>query len=371
MPPKQNSLVRLVGRLLGRSRFGGRAKPPKRPGEDEVFEHLWRTAAFGSARGRRFSIHQRNLLLFQMGKVASSALEVALIDRGINCFHCHSLRYEDEASRLWRLFGNEPSFRLAAKDLKLLAKHTALGMLVRWYRTNDVAPERRLKVITLTRDPVTWFVSQLLQRAGYRPGRLTDWHSAFTGDGTGRSDLGAATAELLRQVGRLVIETRPSAGAAAARERGRALAMAMIPPQPYIADIFSRALFPLEWFDEQFTPILGIDIRSLPDLAERGLAQRNLGFADLLVLRFEDLGRHLASVADFVGLEGFDLPPRNVGADKTHAAEILDAARSFYATELGAAFQRELWRSEYARACGYGEEQRARRPTAAPSHRAS
>jgi hypothetical protein len=355
VPPKQNSLAHRVGRLLGRSLFGRRAKLPRRPGEDEVFEHLWRTATFGSAHGRRFSIHQRNLLLFQMGKVASSALELALIDRGINSFHCHSLRYEDEASRLSRLFGNEPSFRLAAMDLKLLAKHTALGMLVRWHRTNEVAPERRLKVITLTRDPATWFVSQLLQRAGRRPGRFTDWHRAFAGDAAGCSDLGAATAELLQQVGRLVVETRPSAGVATARERGRALAMAMSPPQPYIADIFSRALFPLAWFDEQFTPVFGIDIRDLPELAERGMAQRNLGFADLLVLRFEDLGRHLRSIADFAGIDGFDLPPRNVGAGKTHAREILDAAIAFYASELGAAFQSELRRSEYARACGYGE----------------
>ena len=56
-----------------------------------MFEHLWRTAAAASPHGARFSIHQPNVLLFQMGKVASSALEVALIDRGINCFHCHIL----------------------------------------------------------------------------------------------------------------------------------------------------------------------------------------------------------------------------------------------------------------------------------------
>jgi hypothetical protein len=231
-------------------------------------------------------------------------------------------------------------------------------MLVRWYRTNDVAPERRLKVITLTRDPVTWFVSQLLQRAGYRPGRLTDWHRTFAGDTAAGGDVGSATAELLRQVGRLVAETRPSAELASARERGQALAMAMTPPEPYIADNFRRALVPLGWFDEQFTPMFDVDIRALPELATQGLARRDLGFADLLVVRFEDLGRHLDAIAAFAGLEEFALPPRNVGASKTHADAILEAARAFHATELGAAFQHELRQSEYARACGYDVAQR-------------
>jgi hypothetical protein len=351
MSPGQNGIVRIVDRLLGRSRL---ARPRKRAGEDEVYENLWRMAASASAHGSRLSIHQPNLLLFQMGKVASLALEAALIDRGINCFHCHFLRYENETTRLSRMFHGEPNRRLAAIDLKLLAKHTALHMLTRWYKTNEVSPDRRLKVLTLTRDPVAWHTSQLLQGSGHKAHRLIEWHRAFAVEGTASDDIGAAVAELLRQVGRLVVETRPSADVFSARERGQALAMAMTPPQPYIAESFRRALVPLGWFDEQFTPLFGVDIRSLPELAAEGLARRDLGFADLLVLRFEDLGRHLGALAAFAGLGEFTLPPRNVGANKTHAGAILEAARAFHATELGAAFRHELRQSEYARACGYG-----------------
>jgi len=341
---------RLLRSLLGRPR----GKPPERPGEDEVFENLWRTAAAASARGKSFSIHQPNVLLFQMGKVASSALEVALNARGFNCFHCHSLTHGSESSRLSRLFHEQPDLRAAGVDLKLLAKHTALNMLVRWYKTNEVSPDRRLKVLTLTRDPVAWHTSQLLQGSGHKAHRLVEWHQAFAAEGTARGDIGTAVAELLRQVGRLVVETRPSADVFSARERGQALAMAMTPPQPYIAESFRRALVPLGWFDEQFTPLFGVDIRSLPELAAEGLARRDLGYADLLVMRFEDLGRHLGALAAFAGLEEFALPPRNVGANKTHAGVILEAARAFHATELGAAFRHELRQSEYARACGYG-----------------
>lgn len=357
MPPGQNGIVRIVDRLLGRARLARRRKPRKRPGEDEVSENLWRMAASVSTHGPRLSIHQPNLLLFQMGKVASLALEAALVDRGINCFHCHFLRHENETTRLSRMFHGEPNRRLAAIDLKLLAKHTALHMLARWYKTNEVSPDRRLKVLTLTRDPVAWHTSQLLQGSGHNAHRLIEWHRAFAAEGTASDDIGAAVAELLRQVGRLVVETRPSAGVSSARERGQALAMAMTPPQPYISESFRRALVPLGWFDEQFTPLFGVDIRGLPELAAEGLARRGLGYADLLVVRFEDLGRHLGALAAFAGLEEFALPPRNVGANKTHAGAILEAARGFHATELGAAFRHELRQSDYARACGYGTAQ--------------
>ena len=347
-----------------RKLFGlhGDKKPGRveRPGEDIVFEHLWRTAAGASAHGRRFSIHQPNVLLFQMGKVASSALEVALIDRGINCFHCHSLRHQDEALRLSRMFQAEPGFRLAAMDLKLLAKHTSLNMLTRWYRTNEVSPDRRLKVITLTRDPFTWYVSQFLQRVGHDPQCLNDWHREFTNGKGENGDVRAAAGALLHHVGQLIVESRPSIDPAAARARGHALALAMTPPQPYIAENIRRALQPLAWFDEQFTPMFGVDIRALPDFAERGLAHRDLGFADLLIVRFEDLGRHMDAIGRFVGLPGLEIPPRNVTAAKPFAGQVLEAVRSFQATELGIAFQRELRHSDYGRACAYDRQAESR-----------
>jgi hypothetical protein len=345
-------LRRFMRKLFRGSRPGDKASRA-RPGEDEVFEHLWRTAAAASDHCRKLSIDQPNVLLFQMGKVASLALEAALIDRGINCFHSHFLGFEKEASRLSRLFQGEPNLRLAAIDLKLLARHTALNMLTRWYRGNQVAPDRKLKVITLTRDPVTWYVSQLLQHVGHNPRRLSKWHRDFSGAGAASDDVRPPASELLRQVGRLIVESRPSVDLAEARKRGRTLAMAMDPPQPYIADNFRRALVPLDWFDQEFRPVFDVDIRALREFADQGLARRDLGFADVLIVRFEDLAKHMDAIVGFVGLASLELPRRNVTAEKPYASQILDAARVFQATELGIAFQRELRRSDYGRACGY------------------
>jgi hypothetical protein len=342
---------RLIRKLVGVSK--AKVPRPSKPPEGPVFTHLWRAAAAASHHRNQLSIHQRNVLLFQMGKVASSALQAALINRGINCFHCHTLRHDEEANRLAHMFEVQPNRVLAARDLTMLSKHTALNMLARWYRVSEVPSDRKLKVITLTRDPITRFVSHLLQGVGYDAKRLVDWHREFTGGRTNGSDVGAAAADMFRQVGRLVIEAKPSVDAEAARANGPALAMTLNPPQPFIAEGVTSALAPLSWFDRQFAPLFGVDLGSLPEFRQSGLAHRDLGSVEVLVVRFEDLYRHLGEIGRYVGLATFDLPARNVTAEKPHALPILEAANAFFATELGVAFQREVRQTRYGRACGY------------------
>jgi hypothetical protein len=342
---------RLVRKLLGLSKT--KAPQASKAPEGPVFTHLWRAAVAATHYRNRLSIHQRNVLLFQMGKVASSALQIALVDRGINCFHCHTLRQDEEAHRLSQLFETPPNLVLAARDLTMLSQHTALNMLARWYRTSEVPPDRKLKVITLTRDPVTRFVSHLLQRVGRDVRPLVDWHRAFSGGRTDGGDLGLAAAEMFGQVARLVTEAKPSIDVEAACVKAAALASALQPRQPFIAEGVASALAPLTWFDRQFRPLFDIDVTGLPEFRTSGLAYRDLGSVEVLVVRFEDLGRNLGEVARHVGLATLDLPARNVTAEKPHAAPILEAAKAFFATELGVAFEQELRRTSYGRACGY------------------
>ena len=316
------------------------------------FTHLWRSAVAASAHSSYFSIGQRNVLLFQMGKVASSALQMALLNSGVNTFHCHELRHERQAARLGHLFTAEPDLRRAAVELKLLAKHTALNMLVRWYQQHQVAPERKLKVIALTRDPALRFQSALMQMFGYDPSRLVSWHRDFSGN-SNIGEAAAATVALMGEVAALTLKTKPSCDLAAARMRGRELAMAVTPPQPLVAEGLHVALHPLDWFEREFTPIFGIGLSGLPELAEFGLVERTHDSVDILVLRYEDLSRHLDALARFVGVPALELPARNVSIDKTYGRAIREAAQPFWASDAGRDFQRELRQTAYGRACGY------------------
>ena len=290
-----------------------------------------------------------------MGKVASTALTNALFKRGINCFHCHSLRYEDEVGRLSQLFEAQPNLPLAARELKLLTKHTTLNMLVRWYRFNQVSADRKLKVITLTRDPVDRFISHFVQLFGRDARPLVEWHRHVAGAGLHRDGAGTAAAEMFRQVGEIVVEARPSEDVASARRKAMARVTTLNPRQPQLGRTIESALGPVSWFERQFTPLFDIDLRSLPEFRESGLAQRDLGSIEILVVRFEDFARHRDAICRHVGLETLKVGPRNVTSEKPHAGPILQAGCEFLATELGLAFQRELRATEYGRACGYDQ----------------
>jgi hypothetical protein len=317
-----------------------------------TFVHLWRNAVAVSGRAEKFSIERPDLLLFQMGKVGSSALATAALDHGINCFHCHSLAYNAEAARLSRLFHSEPNQVLSALDLRFLTKHTTLNMLTRWYKTNAASAGRKVKVISLTRDPATRHVSHLLQRFDFRS--LADWYRTVANlDVMTEQDLTKAVMELWRQLAQLVLESKPSVDLPRAHAHGTAAIASMSPPQPYLAKHFAQTIGPLGWFDEQFRPVFDLDIRDMPELAKNGIAQRELSFADILIVRYEDLTRHLGAMADFLCISSLELPPVNVTEKKAHAQDILAAARTFNATDLGRAFARELRESDYGRACGY------------------
>jgi hypothetical protein len=347
-------LRRLVRRFRGHQTPAAVKSLRSRVGREasNTFVLLWRNAVVMSARPEKFSIDRPDLLLFQMGKVGSSALASAAQSRGINCFHCHSLDYDGEVARLSRLFHSEPSQILSALELRFLAKHTTLNMLTRWYKTNAASAGRKVKVISLTRDPVTRHVSHLLQRFDIRS--LADWYRVVTGlDVVTDQDLTRAVTELWRQLAQLVLGSKPSVDFPKACARGHAAAMSTSPPHPYLARCFTQTVGPLGWFDQQFRPVFDLDIRDMPELAEGGIAQRELTFADILVVRYEDLTRHLGAIAHFLGVSSLELPPVNVTREKAHAQTILTAARTFNATDIGRAFARELRESDYGRACGY------------------
>jgi hypothetical protein len=57
-------------------------------------------------------------------------------------------------------------------------------------------------------------------------------------------------------------------------------------------------------------PLFDIDIGALPEFRQSGLVHRDLGSVEVLVVRFEDLGRHLGEIARYVGLRRSIFPPR-------------------------------------------------------------
>jgi hypothetical protein len=104
---------------------------------------------------------------------------------------------------------------------------------------------------------------------------------------------------------------------------------------------------PLTWFDREMRPVLSFDVFARPFPKEKGYARYTLGPFDLLILKLEvpDTEKERI-IADFVGLERFDLTRWNTGAQEDYA----ETYRRFkQRLVLPRAHLDELLTSKYAR----------------------
>jgi Putative capsular polysaccharide synthesis protein len=225
-------------------------------------------------------------------------------------------------------------------------------MLVRWYQTHKRYGGQKLKVITLTRDPISFYRSIFIQRRGSILPRILSWQRARLG-----SAADAPTDEA-RAVQDFVMELASIIAAAGDVENGEActaLAHNRWPHHPIVAQEVDTWLRPLRWFDTEITEIFGLNVLREPELRERGWAALQNDWVEIFVLRFEQLNALVPKMAEFAGLAGLTLPERNVTSRKTGASQYQAAIQAALDTPPGQACVRALRASAYARACGYGK----------------
>jgi hypothetical protein len=225
------------------------------------------------------------VIVYQMGKVASSAVRNALLLHGVRpVLHLHSffpLRDLDaktapvdeglrgalgrEVAQAQRVY-QEASWR---KKLELRYREKIYNELV--YR-QTVEPNKRTRFITLVRDPVAANLSMFFQifeeYAGvpYTP-------DAFT----------------IQQLTDLFLERYDH----------------------------SR---PLTWFDAELKPMIGIDAYASDFPTDEGSCVLHRDEFDLLILQAElDDASKEKAISSFLGLEGFRMLRSNVAGDKVYA----------------------------------------------------
>lgn len=186
------------------------------------------------------------MLVYQMGKVASQSISKSLTAAGVYNYQIHFLSREGmrTAEQVYRK--NWIAGRGGAKHLwqsQVVSRWLASGTSGRW------------KVITVVRDPVARNISSYFQIAELEYG----------------IDLSATSA----------------ADAAGLAER-------------FLEEFHGHDL-PLRWLDDELRAVLGVDVLSEP-FSSSGYAVYSGRHADVLLLRFEDLGRVFApAVSAFLG----------------------------------------------------------------------
>jgi len=76
----------------------------------------------------------------------------------------------------------------------------------------------------------------------------------------------------------------------------------------------------IDWFDNEFKPVLGIDVYEYPFPREKGFLRIDSGPYEILLMR-HDLDNRLKEkcLAELIGVPRISLGPRNVGAEKPYA----------------------------------------------------
>jgi hypothetical protein len=337
-----------------RWRRGGRRASGK-PVMDEAertYRHIWRHVVASSERIYPLQRGRPTVLLLQMAKVASTSIRAALSRRGINALHTHALSPGRQHESLSHLLAAKPTSALVRREMRWHFRGVAVHALVRWYRDHKQYNRHRLKVITLTRDPVTHYPSAFIHRRARVMPAIRNWHK------TARpaSEQGAEEAEVLaiflKELAGIISEGRPSSGASGC-QHCLDLAAERWPAHPVLADELGALLLPLTWFDREMAPLLGVDVLASAALRQHGWIACSNDWMDVLVLKFEQLPSLVSQIQRFCGLSELALPRRNVTSAKAGAAEIATAMQSFLESPEGRACARELRTSPYGRACGY------------------
>ena len=249
---------------------------------------LSKVAAHGALRYRERSGAQP-VLVYQMGKVASSAVEISMEGAGIRpVYQVHFLTH---AGLSWAEAAYRSNWSATQNPT-----HVWQGQRVR-ARLNHDAGER-WQIVTLCREPVARNVSGFFQ------------------------------------TGRLLYQLTGEESAAELQRR-------------FLVD-FQEHDTPLRWFDDELAATFGVDVYSEPFPVAQGWHIYRSDRADVLLIRYEDLGRVFAeATAKFFDRPGgIELQSCNLSAEKDYGS----AYREFVEdADLPDEYVNRMYTSPYAK----------------------
>src|SRR4029079_5700325 len=97
--------------------------------------------------------------------------------------HCHGVSATRQERDLSRLRRADLTVDLVSHRLPQHMRYVCLHMLVRWYQRHKRHHGHKLKVITLTRDPVNRYASNLMQHRSVARSQIISWQRARLGRG--------------------------------------------------------------------------------------------------------------------------------------------------------------------------------------------
>lgn len=285
------------------------------------------------------------VIVYQMGKVGSTAICQSLLAAGIPAAQSHFLGGAVLVKVLNSLLEPERTEAHIQGGIHQIGENLRLTRLVDAHRAGQY--DHPLKIVTLTRDPLSWYLSFLVQNhASYGP--LIQVWAARNGHGqspfpTQVEALHERLFELLGETPGMVEEPTFEAAIETARRThpGR---------DGLVGELLLFLRMPIIWFWECMVPVTGIDpIREKGKAKGATLRFKSSGI-ELILIPFERLQESVPVLAEFAGLTRLELPRENVTTYKTEAAEYVGVAGVAKRHSMAL---RRLYDSTYARRFGY------------------
>ncbi len=290
-------------------------------------------------------------IVYQFGKVASTSLVNTLnADATLEVHQSHFLG-EHALQRIVPIAVDKSTNAYFHEHLR----GQLLTNVELTYRMNRVLAgegAEKLKVISLSREPVDWLRSGILQDiVGYRADLIE--FARKTGCDSESEDvlLRDGLTEALRRIGNIIDDN--GGVSAVLAEFHRVGGKAMLAPIGHGADLIVRRLFflalrPLTWFDEHFRPCFGIGLENFSRDGSVWVARQPR--ADFVILRYEDIAEHFSSAISLLGLrDPGPLLNDNISETKRFSGEVGAAFQS----EAAHGLRMRLVESNYARHFGY------------------
>jgi hypothetical protein len=291
----------------------------------------------------------REVLVYQPGKVASTAIVEGLVQHGVAAVQTHFLdpaSLRDATDRICRqpLSPADTAAALGQLNSNLLlsrAVHTAL-------RAPPAHGKERIRVLTLCRDPLDWYFSNLAQNFARTEPKLREWLRT-----QGWNHPAPVEAQhllrFLEQLAQIFIAVsaelaRSSDAPLAARLRPAVAKATSGQPALFRSEV-SRLLQPAVWFQRHLEPVFGVDVYQLPFDQSAGFAEHIDERLHLLLVRFEDLSQNLDRIAALAGLGTLQLRRRNRSDSKPVASPLALARRGFQPPR---AFLQQLYGTRFA-----------------------
>ncbi|MEM6385502.1 MAG: hypothetical protein AAF718_04610 [Pseudomonadota bacterium] len=287
------------------------------------------------------------VIVYQFGKVASTAL-VNTLNRhpDVEAHQSHFLG-EDALKRIV-VNATSPSLSPYFRKHMIGQLMANLELTTELKRVKTGRDGRKLTVISLSREPVSWFRSCIQQDIkGYEDG--------FTRLGQAASPnpevaLQAGVERMLADVSDLL---EAQGGAAAVVNEigargGKDFLQRVGTQDEFLKTMLMLSLRPITWFEEHFRKCFGFSLEAIPPMGTFWLKQ---GHPDsYVILRYEDIASEFAAAMQALGvpMKG-KLAEANLSRSKPFAEDIRAAFQSDAANRL----RRSLQQTDYARFFGY------------------